>query len=63
MGDIEVGDTVLIPAEVVAIENGNPFGTYTVHMDYATDYLYHNDGITAIVPQPVATLQEEEETA
>jgi len=62
MVEIEVGDTVLIPAEVIAVENGNPFGTYTVHMDYATDYFYYTDGITAIIPQPVATLQEEEET-
>jgi len=61
MVEIKVGDTVLIPAEVIDIEDGNPFGTYTVHMDYATDYFYYNDGITAIVPQPVATLQEEEE--
>jgi len=61
MSAIEVGDTVLIPAEVIDIEDGNPHGTYTVHMDYATDYFYYNDGITAIIPQPVATLQEEEE--
>jgi len=63
MSAIEVGDTVLIPAEVIDIEDGNPYGTYTVHMNYATDYFYYTDGITAIVPQPVATLQEEEETA
>ena len=62
MSAIEVGDTVLIPAEVIEIEDGNPHGTYTVYMEYASNYFYE-DGITVIVPQPVATLQEEEETA
>jgi len=61
MAQFEIGDTVLIPAEVIDVENGRPYGTYTVHLGYATDYFYHNDGITAIIPQPVATLQQEED--
>jgi len=61
VAQFEIGDTVLIPVEVVAIENGRPYGTYTVYMEYASDDLGLLDGITAIVPQVVATLQQEED--
>lgn len=53
------GQRVLVEAEVVSYEWGQPYGAVSVIIREATDFSHMLDGVDAVVPQALVSLPEE----